>query len=223
MTSVTGGRGAATIRPPERENTGPSAPGVALGTYLEPDSAEARVVDALFDCVARWGMAKTTVEDVARSAGISRATVHRLFPGGKGAILQAGLGSEITRLVGELNRQLEPLATLEEVLARAVSFSITEMREHRAFGQVPEHEWASIEKHLTFDRLDPVFLLAGAAFGPSLMRFLAPEDASHVAMWAARLVVSYLQSPSDDLDPGREDTARHLVVTYLLPGLEPAA
>jgi len=97
------------------------------------------------------------------------------------------------------------------------------MREHRAFGQVPEHEWASIEKHLTFDRLDPVFLLAGAAFGPSLMRFLTPEDASHVAMWAARLVVSYLQSPSDDLDPGREDTARHLVVTYLLPGLEPAA
>ena len=55
------------------------------------------------------------------------------------------------------------------------------------------------------------------------MRFLTPEDASHVAMWAARLVVSYLQSPSDDLDPGREDTARHLVVTYLLPGLEPAA
>ncbi len=134
MTSVTGGRGAATIRPSERESTGPSAPGAALGTYLEPDSAEARVVDALFDCVARWGMAKTTVEDVARSAGISRATVYRLFPGGKGAILQAGLGSEITRLVGELNRQLEPLATLEEVLARAVSFSITEMREHRAVG-----------------------------------------------------------------------------------------
>ncbi|HNJ68359.1 MAG TPA: hypothetical protein PKX97_03805, partial [Microthrixaceae bacterium] len=61
MTLVTGGRGAATIRPSERESTGPSAPGVALGTYLEPDSAEARVVDALFDCVARWGMAKTTV------------------------------------------------------------------------------------------------------------------------------------------------------------------
>ena len=191
MTSVTGGRGAATIRPSERENTGPSAPGVALGTYLEPDSAEARVVDALFDCVARWGMAKTTVEDVARSAGISRATVYRLFPGGKGAILQAGLGSEITRLVGELNRQLEPLATLEEVLARAVSFSITEMREHRAFGQVPEHEWASIEKHLTFDRLDPVFLLAGAAFGPSLMRFLPTSrrppssPLSHIAIRAA--------------------------------------
>ena len=107
------------------------------------------------------------VEVAARHPDISRATVYRLFPGGKGAILQAGLGSEITRLVGELNRQLEPLATLEEVLARAVSFSITEMREHRAFGQVPEHEWASIEKHLTFDRLDPVFaavmggLLAG--------------------------------------------------------------
>ncbi len=80
--------------------------------------------------------------------------------------------------------------------------------------------------HLLF-QLAPTLLLAfklaGAAFGPSLMRFLTPEDASHVAMWAARLVVSYLQSPSDDLDPGREDTARHLVVTYLLPGLEPAA
>jgi hypothetical protein len=48
--------------------------------------AEQRVVDALLACIARWGVSKTTVEDVAREAGISRATIYRLFPGGKDVV-----------------------------------------------------------------------------------------------------------------------------------------
>ncbi len=41
-----------------------------------------RLLQATYDCVARWGLAKTTVEDAAREAGVSRATVYRYFPGG---------------------------------------------------------------------------------------------------------------------------------------------
>lgn len=196
---------------------------VQLGSSVQPGSPEARVVDALFDCIARWGMAKTTVEDVARAAGMSRATLYRLFPGGKGAILQVGLANEVTRLVAELREQLDELADLGSVLARAISFSIRELNEHPAFRYVREHESDVVEKYMAFDRLDPIFLLAGAAFGPSLLRFLPPEDASHVAMWGARIVVTYLQSPSEDLDPSDEATAHQLVATYLLPGLTAAA
>ena len=196
---------------------------VELGAQVTPGSSEERVVEALFECIARWGMAKTTVEDVARAAGISRATIYRLFPGGKAAILQVGLAREINRLVADLRGQLDALEDLESVLARAISFSVVELRDHEALGYIREHEPETVEKYLAFDRLDPVLLLAGAAFGPSLLRFLSPEDASHVAMWGARIVVSYLESPSDDVDPGDEPTARRLVATYLLPGLQTAA
>ena len=36
---------------------------------------------APWSCIARWGTAKTTLDDIAREAGCSRATIYRLFPG----------------------------------------------------------------------------------------------------------------------------------------------
>ncbi len=48
---------------------------------MNPEVRE-RLLQATYDCVARWGLAKTTVEDAAREAGVSRATVYRYFPGG---------------------------------------------------------------------------------------------------------------------------------------------
>jgi AraC-like DNA-binding protein len=41
-----------------------------------------RIIDATLACLARHGTAKTTVDDIARQAGVSRATVYRAFPGG---------------------------------------------------------------------------------------------------------------------------------------------
>ena len=49
-------------------------------------------------CLAHQGTAKTTVDDIAREAGISRATVYRVFPGGKGEILAAVVDTEMARL-----------------------------------------------------------------------------------------------------------------------------
>ena len=48
-----------------------------------------RTIEATYACVARRGIAKTTVEDVAREAGISRATVYRAFPGGRDELIDA--------------------------------------------------------------------------------------------------------------------------------------
>ena len=42
-----------------------------------------RVLEGAYECIARRGMAKTTVDDVAAASGISRATIYRIFPGGK--------------------------------------------------------------------------------------------------------------------------------------------
>lgn len=184
-----------------------------LASTVEPGSSEERVVDAMFVCVGRWGLSKTTVEDIARTAGISRATVYRLFPGGKNAIIQAGLATEVTRLVAALSEQLADLDDIESCLGRAVSISAVFLR---------EHEWSAIESFLAHDRLDALLLLSGSAFGPSLMRFLPPEQAVRAATWSARIVVSHLLSPSEEVDLGDEAVARRFVATYLLPGLEVA-
>jgi len=64
-----------------------SAVGVALfdqwaEEYLAADELEQRMVAAAVRCVARWGLAKTSLDDIAREAGSSRATAYRVFPGG---------------------------------------------------------------------------------------------------------------------------------------------
>ena len=51
-------------------------------------SLEDRVLDAVKACCERWGMAKVTIDDIAAEAGCSRATVYRLFPGGKDNIYE---------------------------------------------------------------------------------------------------------------------------------------
>ena len=65
-----------------------SSVGVALfdqwaEDYLAADELEQRMVAAAIRCVSRWGLAKTSLDDIAREAGASRATAYRVFPGGK--------------------------------------------------------------------------------------------------------------------------------------------
>ena len=44
-------------------------------------STEQRLLEATLACLARHGIAKTTLDDVAREAGVARATLYRYFPG----------------------------------------------------------------------------------------------------------------------------------------------
>src|SRR3546814_9749490 len=47
------------------------------------DDARDRLIDAAETCFTRFGVAKTTLEDIATEAGVSRATVYRYFEGGR--------------------------------------------------------------------------------------------------------------------------------------------
>src|SRR5207237_771201 len=65
---------------------------------------EQRVIDAALRCIARWGVSKTTLDDVAREASCSRATIYRQFPGGKDALLGAIARTELARFFSGLAR-----------------------------------------------------------------------------------------------------------------------
>ena len=54
-----------------------------LPSRREWTDIELRVLDAVRECCERWGVEKTTIDDIAKVSGVSRATLYRLFPGGK--------------------------------------------------------------------------------------------------------------------------------------------
>ena len=79
-------------------------------------STRVRIVDATLRCLARQGLAKTTIDDIAREAKLSRATLYRTFPGGKDAIVAAVVETEVARLFSSLAVVMGEAADLEDVL-----------------------------------------------------------------------------------------------------------
>src|ERR1700730_12748438 len=77
-----------------------------------------RVLDAALACVARVGVAKTTLDDVAKEAGCARATVYRCFPG-RQALMRAVLDREVGVLgarVLDAGREADTLAGAVEAV-----------------------------------------------------------------------------------------------------------
>jgi AcrR family transcriptional regulator len=185
-----------------------------------PTSTEARIADALLVCMGRWGLAKTTVEDIAREAGVSRATVYRLFPGGKTAISSAAALADMVRLVDTLSDGLAGVTDRDERLSTGLWLAARFFAEHEALTFLREHEPDEFERLVRLERLDALLLATGELVGPVLEPVFDDAAAARdAATWLGRLVASHVINPSPSLDLTDADTARWVVTTFVLPGL----
>jgi AcrR family transcriptional regulator len=180
-----------------------------------------RILQATYDCVARWGLAKTTVEDAAREAGVSRATVYRYFPGGRGELVNAVVAWEYARFFERLYEEVHTAGSLEEVMERGLVFAHRAIRDHEVLQRILETEPEVLLPTLTVESTGTQTLIA-AVLVPYLERHaLAPGvDIEMAADFLARMVLSYIASPGrwDLEDP--EQVAR-LVKAELLAGIVP--
>jgi AcrR family transcriptional regulator len=192
---------------------------LAVADDLLATGVEARIVEASLRCVARWGVAKTTVDDVAREAGVSRATVYRVFPGGKERIVGVLLRHELGRFFGQVGGHLDEATTLEDLLCAGMTEAIRFIRGHDALSYLLVHEPERILPWLALDRMGPVLTAAAAFAEPYLARFLPAARAAEGAELVARLVFSYALAPTSSVDPDDPVTVRRLVQGFVLPGL----
>ena len=117
----------------------------------EPGDPRTPVLEAAFGCVARFGFAKTTMEDVAREAGLSRATVYRVFPGGRDELFSAMVAWEMGRFFVRMAIAVQDAADFPAVVEGALVFAHREIREHAALQKVLATE---PERLLRFMRLE---------------------------------------------------------------------
>lgn len=180
-----------------------------------------RILQATYDCVARWGMSKTTVEDVAKEAGVGRATVYRYFPGGREELMDAVVAWENARFFTRLYEAVHDAGTLEEVMERGLMFAHRAIGDHEVLQRVLQTEPELLLPKLTVESDGTVEVIA-AFLLPYLDRHqLAPGvDAAEASQFLARMVLSYIASPGrwDLADP--EQVAR-LVRAELLGGVLP--
>ncbi|HVC70745.1 MAG TPA: TetR/AcrR family transcriptional regulator [Acidimicrobiales bacterium] len=187
----------------------------------EPEAAatpqRVRLADAALRCVARQGIAKTTLDDVARAAGCSRATVYRVFPGGKDGLMCAVVDTEVARFFSALALRMGAASDLEDVLVVGMTEAALRITEHPGLSFLLDHEPEVILPHLAFGHMDSVLDVSSTFTAPFLGRWLDHDEAKRVAEWAARIVLSHLLCPADGVDLTDEGRVRRLVRTFMLP------
>lgn len=200
------------------DDVGAEADGLADVEPARAEEGERRVLAAALVCLSRWGIAKTSLDDIAREAGVSRATAYRLFPGGKDTVLDATVGAELARFADELATRLDAAEDLEDLLVGGVAFSSRALAGHAALQYLLAHEPEQVLPHVSFGHFDRLLALCASLVAPHLAPFVG-DRALRAGEWVTRLVLSYAAAPSASYDLTDERSARAFARTYLLPGL----
>jgi AcrR family transcriptional regulator len=186
-------------------------------------SAETRVLDAAKRCCERWGMLKVTVDDIAVEAGISRATLYRLFPGGRDVLFDALRRRETSEFFDELESHVDQADSLEDFVVRVVVESTRQLRADEHLQVMLASEPGSVAASLSFEGLPIIFQTASAYLSPRVAAWIGEERSAELAELLSRLVVTYFLVPSRYVDLGDPESANRFVRSFVLPAFAPAA
>jgi AcrR family transcriptional regulator len=182
--------------------------------------ADEAVLDAAKRCTERWGMAKVTIDDIATEAGVSRATIYRLFPGGKDVLFDALRVRETEEFLVGLRDHVSDATTLEELLVRTVVHATRELRADEHFAIMLASEPGEVAAELSIEGLPRIIRIASVFLCPLVEPYLPRPEAARLVELLSRLVISYFLAPSVHVDLGDPDSARRFLRTYILPAFE---
>jgi AcrR family transcriptional regulator len=190
---------------------------------MESRSVRERVLEGGLVSIGRYGLARTTVDDVAQASGVSRATIYRHFPGGRDQIVQDTVAWEMGRFFQNLGEAVAAAPDLCVLLEEALLFARRALAEHAVFQRVVETESERLLPLLTVQSFR-ILPLIGGFLVPYLEqerdagRLRAGADLGRTADYIARMVLSCIgASGVYDLDDPAE--IRLLVREQLLAGV----
>ncbi|MGI9645645.1 MAG: TetR/AcrR family transcriptional regulator [Ilumatobacteraceae bacterium] len=178
-------------------------------------ATELRVLEAVKACCERWGVEKVTIDDIARESGVSRATLYRMFPGGKDVLFEAHRVHELDTFFARLLAEVQGTTTLEDLLARTVSVATRELRNDEHLARMLATEPGAVLSELTVDGLPRILRVANAYLVPLVDPYLPRRRARDLIDVVARLVISHFLAPSDHVDLADEDAARTFIRPFL--------
>ena len=181
----------------------------------EPERRVA-VLEATVAEVEASGIRGLRVVEVARRAGVGRATVYRYFPDGRDQLVGEAITWEVSRFFTELAEAVNAEGDLAARLDRALVEASTRLADHAAFQRVLAEDRARLLKRL--HEIGPMLIELVAAY---LAPYLADEalhpdlTVPEAADYLARMVLGFMTDPGswDLTDP---DERRHLIHTQFL-------
>lgn len=186
------------------------------------EDARTRILEATVACLGRYGIAKTTVDDAAREAGVARATVYRHFPDGKDQLIAEAITWAVRRFFEDLAVAVQGAPDFPTLLEQAIAHAHRAVDEHVVLQKVLETEPERLLPQLT--QSAPQVQAVLRDYLADLLRaepLLPGVDPLEAGDWLARMGLSFI------LASGRwnlEDPAdvRRLVREELLVAILPA-
>jgi len=186
----------------------------------DPNSA---ILDAAYDLFCRQGIQRTTMEDVARRARVSRITVYRRMVS-KEALVEAVLLRDFRQYV---DRFLADLAGARTVADRVVTGFVSSLRATRSnplMTGLMQAEPGSVAPSILGE--DGRVLAAVTRFLAGQLRLeqragnVGPDvDVDVVAELMVRLSASFFLSPSEVIDLDDDEQVADIARRYLVPML----
>ncbi len=161
---------------------------------------ETRVLDATKLAIEKWGVSRFTVADVCDLSGVSRATVYRMFPGGKEVLLEALHVRSLDEFFTTLLARAEGAKSLEDLLVRCIVSATTELRNDQHLAMMLATEPGTTLMQFTIDGLSRIVRVAASYLAPLVADFLPKREADALVEVLARLVISYFLTPSERFD-----------------------
>lgn len=195
------------------------------GTGLSSDADEARqqILTAAERVIKRYGVPKTTMDDIGKEAGVSRPTVYRYF-GDRDALLAALIERRSRMLFARAHDFILSHATFADQLVEGLVYLVDHGRRDPIVRILvsPEHMelatpivgGAHLATNLTAEMWEPIFrqAMARGEINPDL-------DIKAVAEWLGLvqfILVGRLDFASAD-DPGHRKMLREFVLPAFVP------
>lgn len=197
----------------------------ALEHTDDSDEVSKRVLDAAYDQFCRTGIRRSTMEDVAKRAGVSRITAYRRFAT-KDALVEQVVRREFRRYFDQFLTDIKQAGTVADRVVLGFVSSLQAIRRNPLIGGLMVAEP---------DLLVPSMINDGGRTLATVQQFVAGQlrreqragnvahdvDVERVAEVMVRLSASFLVIPSHTIDLDDVAQLRSLAGQFLVPMLTP--
>ena len=187
----------------------------------DEDAARERLLDAAEECFSQFGASKTSIEDVARQAKVSRSTVYRYFEG-RNELLAAAYMRENAAVFDRVKVLMAEPGTFAERVVRVTVRAINAMRSGRYFPMLFNFDGALLSSQAII--ASKLFYEAGCdTMRPFFEEAQTREEVSggldleDFIEWHLRLIFSFAMF--DSPTPRDQSSLTHLLETFIAPPL----
>ncbi|XNL82725.1 TetR/AcrR family transcriptional regulator [Actinomadura madurae] len=197
----------------------------AVEQVADLDEARSRVLDAAYDQFSRLGIQRSTMEDVARRAGVSRITVYRRFAT-KDALVEQVIRREFRRYFDRFLVEIEQAETAADRVVLGFVSSMRAIRRNPLIGGLMATEPDTVLPTMINDEgrtLATVRRFVAGQLRREQRAGTVPDDldVDFVAEMMVRVSASFLAIPSELVDLDDDEQVAEVARRFLVPMLEP--